>query len=391
MKILVVHNAYQERGGEDSVVANELALLNKNGHQTTLYSVDNSSISSIYDRIKTALNLTYSIKSQRAIEREIARVKPDVVHVHNFFPLVTPSVYDACLDAQVPAIQTLHNYRIACANALLLRNGQICELCMKHSPYQAVRYRCYRNSLIGSAAVAHMIDSHRKKTTWRKATKLIALTKFAKSRFIECGIPEEQLVVKPNFLPNPPSRDSVVSDRPGGALFVGRFSEEKGLATLLEGWKKLKIPLKIIGDGPLREFVESNCRPNIEFLGSLSPSEVRQQMLAASFLIVPSIWYEGFPMVIAEAYAHGLPVVASRIGSLSELVSEETGNLFDAGNADALVDAALRTSESLLKSSELRANVRNVFDREYSEARNIEILNSIYNEAIKGRTCAPSF
>ena len=236
MHVLQVHNTYQQAGGEDVVVSSEQALLKKYRHQVSQYFVSNDLINGAFQKIITAFQTPYSPEAKKRFAREIAALGPDIVHVHNTFPLLTPSIYDACREAGVPVVQTLHNYRNICANALLMRNGRPCEDCIGGSPYQAVLHRCYRGSRMGSLAVARMIDVHSRKGTWNtKVDRFIALTEFAKAKFIEAGFRETQIAVKSNFVELSETHMTDPIPR-NSALFVGRLSEEKGIHTLLRAW-----------------------------------------------------------------------------------------------------------------------------------------------------------
>ncbi|MCZ6862804.1 MAG: glycosyltransferase, partial [Alphaproteobacteria bacterium] len=287
MRILQIHNAYQQAGGEDAVVANEGALLSANGHDVRLWSVDNAAITGPWAKVRTAWQVPYSHAARRRLGRVIADFGPDVAHVHNFFPLLTPSVYDACRDAGVPVVQTLHNYRTVCAGALLLRNGRPCEDCIGGSPYQGALHGCYRGSRLGSLAVAHMIARHRRQGTWRtKVGRFIALTEFAKAKFVEAGFPAEKIAVKPNFVEDRGPQEAETARH--GALFVGRLSPEKGIGTVLTAWRDLDVPLRIGGDGPLMSMAQSTASRNVVPLGNLLPEAVNQEMARAAFLVMPS-------------------------------------------------------------------------------------------------------
>lgn len=253
MRILLVHNEYRGPGGEDVVLANEHCLLIERGHAVHVAKVTNADISGWAAKARAAWYTSYRPQSRFWLAGNIQDFTPDVVHVHNFFPLLTPAIYDACFDAGVAVVQTLHNYRTVCANGLLLREGRPCEDCILGSPYQAVLHRCYRGSRLGSWTVARLIQVHRSRNTWRdKVTRFIALTRFARSKFVEAGLPAEKIVVKPNFVPDPgpPTNDSRQ-----GALFVGRLAPEKGITTLLRAWATVDASLTVVGDGPLRRLV----------------------------------------------------------------------------------------------------------------------------------------
>ena len=387
MKILLVHNYYQKAGGEDVVVDSELDLLLSYGHKAKLFSVSNDDIKGL-KQIKVASQTTYSYPARYRLSKEIFRFEPDVVHVHNFFPLLSPSIYDACMDNKVPVIQTLHNFRLICPGALLMRKGNICEKCVTASAYQSVLYRCYRNSVFGTCAVARMVENHRRKQTWHnKVDRFIVLTDFARKKFVEGGFPENKIVVKPNFCKKPENKKTASEGKRNhqceSALFVGRLSHEKGLNALLNAWQELDIPLRIAGDGPLKNMIKDYCYRHISFLGMLTPDRVSEEMDNASFLIMPSEWYEGFPMVLVEAFSHGLPVVASRLGSMEEIVEDgTTGLLFEAGNVEDLADKAIWMVEHPDECRRMGKNARCIYEEKYAPENNYKMLMKIYQDVL---------
>jgi len=386
MKILFVHNRYQQAGGEDNVVAAEAKLLAGHGHDVELWSVDNKDLpSGISGKIKTALATSYSPASRAIARDKLQRFKPDVVHVHNFFPQISPSIYDACLEEGVPVVQTLHNYRLICPGAMLMRQGNICEQCITGSPYQAVWYGCYRGSKLGSLVVAHMVAQHRKQGTWQhKVNRFIALTEFAKSKFVAAGFPADKIAVKANFLHDPLQAPRTNSDTPSFALFVGRISEEKGINTLLQAWSTLdaQIQLKVAGTGPL--YVVLVGKNNVVALGRQSADEVNHLMQQAAFLVLPSEWYEGFPLVLVEAFAHGLPVLASRLGSMADIIKDgETGVLFTPGDANDLASKVKWLLENPQQLQILGDNARRAYLEKYTAEQNYAELMGIYKEAME--------
>ena len=383
MRILQVHNTYQQPGGEDAVVANEGALLTGKGHEVRLWSVSNDGIEGAWAKLRTAWQVPYSHRARRQLGRVIADFGPDVVHVHNFFPLLTPSIYEACRDAGVAVVQTLHNYRTICAGALLLRDGRPCEDCIGASPYRGALHGCYRGSRLGSLAVARMIARHREQGTWRtKVDRFIALTEFAKAKFVEAGFPADKIAVKPNFAADTGARTSE-GDR-HGALFVGRLSPEKGIGTLLAAWRGLDVPLRIAGDGPLLNMVRDANSPNVAPLGGLPPEAVSREMARAAFLVMPSQWYEGFPMTLAEAFCQGLPVIASRLGAMAEIVEDGvTGLHFAPGDARDLAAKVRWAADHPEEMLEMGANARHAYEEKFSPDINYEILFSIYQAAIR--------
>ena len=385
MKILCVHNRYQQAGGEDNVVVAEAELLAEYGHDVELWCVDNKDLPvGFTGKIKTALATSYSVASWAIIHDKLRYFRPDVVHVHNFFPQISPSIYDACVDEGVPVVQTLHNYRLICPGAMLMRHGKICEQCISGSPYQAALYGCYRGTKLGSLVVAHMVARHRKQGTWQhKVSRFIALTEFAKNKFVEAGFPSNKIAVKANFIHDPLQESPRSKPATSGfALFVGRLSEEKGIKTMIEAWSALddQILLKVAGTGPLKALlIDKN---NIAALGRLSPSEISQLMQEAAFLVLPSVWYEGFPLVLAEAFAHGLPVFASRLGSMTDIITDgENGLLFTPGDSADLAAKARWLLENPQQTQELGKNARSTFLEKYTAERNYKELMAIYEAA----------
>jgi glycosyltransferase involved in cell wall biosynthesis len=374
----VVHNFYRQAGGEDSVVANEMALLRANDHEAQLYSVSNDAIASLVDKARVLLDIGYSCRARERFARTLAEMRPDVVHVHNFFPLLTTSIYDACAEAGVPVVQTLHNFRIMCAGVYLMRDGEICDKCVEGSPYQSIVHRCYRGSVPGTFAVARMIDVNRRRGTWRtKVDRFIVLTPSAKGLFVRAGVPADKIVVKPNFAPDPGA--PVETARKGG-LYVGRLSGEKGVREMIAAWRGIDAPLRVAGDGPLRGELEAAAPSNVTFLGRIDAAAVRKEMLRAQMLIVFSRWLEGFPVVLAEAMAAGLPAIVSDIGSPRDITRHGvTGLHVRSGDASALaaaVNAALQDPASL---SRMGREARKEYDLHYSPAANYRELRGIYD------------
>ena len=394
MKILMLHNRYQHAGGEDAVVQAEIALLEAHGHHVELLEAHNDEITGGLGKARAALSALYSLPGRRRAEEAISRFQPDLVHVHNFFPLLSPSVYDACREDGVPVLQTLHNYRLACPNALFFRDGKVCEDCLGQAvPWSGILRGCYRNSRSQSAGVAAMIAVHRLRDTWRRVNAFIALTEFQKGKFIQAGLPEDRLHVKPNFAFDP-------GPRPGGpplggsplgnyVLYVGRLSDEKGIEPLIRAYveQKLDIPLMILGAGPLREPMERWVRAEgmdgiVTFLGARDRAEVTRLMQGARFLVFPSICYEGFPMAIAEAFASGIPVLASRLGAVPDILMDgQAGWLAEPGEPRSWAEslkAAWQDHEGTIRRGKA---ARAAYEQHYSPDANYRQLMSIYQAA----------
>jgi glycosyltransferase involved in cell wall biosynthesis len=384
MRVLFCHNYYQQPGGEDQVFADEAALLESRGHDVTRFTLHNDSIA---DRrgLAVACDAVWNRRVARALERLVRRRRVEVVHFHNTFPLISPAAYYAVRRAGAAVVQTLHNFRLLCPQATLFREGQHCESCVGRGvAWPSVLHRCYRNSLPASAATAAMLAAHRMLGTWRRAVHVyIALTQFARSKLIAGGLPAGRIVVKPNFILRAPP----VGDGQGGyALFVGRLSPEKGIATLLAAWRLVgqRLPLRIVGDGPLADQVQKAALENsaLRWLGRQPAAEVDRQMAGAALLVLPSQCPEGLPKVILESFARGTPVVASRCGGLPEIVGEgRTGRLFATGEPAALADCVRRLASAPHELAFMRGEARAEFERFYTAERNHELLCAAYARA----------
>lgn len=379
IRVLVVHNRYLQRGGEDSVVDSEVCLLRERGHAVELFERSSKALSA--SPLVMAKDLVWNAAIGRELANALARFRPDVVHVHNTFPLMSPAVYWAAADAHVPVVQTLHNFRMMCLNALFLREGKVCEDCMGQVPWRGVIRACYRGSRGASAALAGMLTIHRGLGTYRnKVARYIALNAFCRGKFIEGGLSAERVVVKPNFVdfasPQPALR--------AGLLFVGRLSAEKGLTTLAHAMAQLPgAQLRVAGDGPESGLLDGVA--GVTCLGSLSNETVRQEMSRAVALVVPSIWYETFGLVVIEAFACGTPVIASRIGALAELVRDgETGLLVEPGNSSDLADkiawALAHPEEMAAMGRKARAQYEAEFSAEVNYGRLMEIYTGVLAE-----------
>ena len=383
MKVLLIHNSYTQYGGEDAVFAAEQALLRSRGVQTKIYLVSNEVISSTIKKLITAFGAIFSFGQYFAVRKMLRNYRPDVVHVHNFFPLISPAVFFACKHESAPVVLTLHNYRIVCPTALLMHKGVATERSLEEGPWWALKFRIYRNSFFGTFVVCLMIDIHKRIGTWRHCVdKFIVLSNFAKSRFSKAGLPSIRLSIKSNFVDFEKSAHRERS----GFLFVGRLSEEKGIATLLKSvqllTQKAENPvISIGGGGPLLSDVLS--LPEVCYLGTLDAAQVNEQMLQSLALLLPSVWYEGFPMVLVEAYANGLPVIGSRIGALAELIDDGvTGLLFEPGNAEDLAAKVLWAQKNPERMVQMGLSARKRYEERYTPQRNFEQLMKIYAEAI---------
>lgn len=379
----MLHNRYLEPGGEDHSTAAEAALLREHGHEVELLEEDNRRVEQL-GNTRTALRTLWSRESYARVHHSLQSGSFDLMHVQNFFPLLSPSVYYAAFRNRVPVIQTLRNYRLMCVNSLFFRGQRVCEECLGRAlPWHGVMHACYHESRAASAVVAAMIGAHKLAGTWRKrVSSYIALSEFARQKFVAGGFAEEQIAVKPNFLhPSPPPGQGAG----GYALYVGRLSPEKGIAPMLEAWKTAQapLPLKIVGEGPLAELVRAAASGGkVEYLGGRPLPEVLRLMGKAEFLVFPSLTYETMGRTVMEAFAVGTPVVVSSHGAAAGMVTPEKNGFHVApGNVSELRGRIEWCTRNLSRIRALRGNARAAFEAGYTGAANLERLLAIYNRA----------
>ena len=390
MKIFVVHNEYQEPGGEDTVFQQEVSLLSRFGHEVLTYQRSNLEIGhpSGLQQLSLLRQLVWAKDTRQDIFGILRREKPAIVHVHNTFTQISPSVYAACAEAGVPVVQTLHNFRLLCPAATFSRNGRVCEDCATHSLWHGVSHGCYRNSRMSTAAVAAMLTVHRRLHTWtERIHHYIALTEFARQKFVSGGLPAEKISVKPNFVYPDPGQASGKGEY---AIFVGRLSGEKGLRTLLDAWSRLNnsVPLQIIGDGIMRtELEEQAARSNLSsvyFCGRMKRDEAQKAIRSARFVVLPSECYENFPMAVAEGFACGLPVICSRLGAMQEIVEDQrTGLHFIPNNSE---DLAEKVAWAWAHPEQIRImgkEAREEYQNKYTAERNYSMLMDIYHRTLE--------
>jgi glycosyltransferase involved in cell wall biosynthesis len=383
LKVLMAHNSYQHPGGEDIVFRDETQLLRQSGHEVIEYLEDNHRIGDL-NKVRLGIETVWSASSYAKLSSVMREFRPHVVHLHNTFPLISPSAYYAARKQGAAIVQTLHNFRLICPNALLFREGMPCEQCVGRSvAWPGIVNACYRNSHSGTAVLAAMLATHRLLGTWtRGVDAYIALSEFAKGKLVAGGVPSSRLFVKPNCLtPDPGARKKLDNF----ALFVGRLSPEKGVKTLLAAWTRVQgRKLKIVGDGPLRDVVEKAADLNIEFLGRQPSEAVLELIGGAAFVILPSECYENFPRVIVEAFARGVPVLGSCVGSVEELIDNgRTGMLFQSGNVQDLANKAewLFTHADTLR--DMSDAARREFETKYTADQNYDQLMKVYYSAIE--------
>jgi glycosyltransferase involved in cell wall biosynthesis len=378
MKVIFAHNAYLHRGGEDAVVEAEVALLRSHGHAVLLYRRDNLEISGL-GRAQLAADTLWSRRTVEEVGELLRVAQPDVVHVHNTFPLISPSLYWAAADAGVPVVQTLHNFRMMCPQGMLLRDGRVCEDCVGRLPLPAIRHACYQAQRPQTAVAAGMLVLHRALGTWQhKVQRYIALNDFCRNKFIQGGLPADQIVVKPNFVDLPPPVEGPRS----GLLFVGRLSPEKGVAPLAAAARQLAPgTVRMAGSG--LEMNQIANIPAVSALGELARPQVDVELRRATALVFPSIWFEPFGLVVIEAFANGTPVIASRIGGIPELVEDGvTGLLVEPGNAAEWAVKMQWALDHPERMAQMGRAARAAYEGRYTAAINYGQLMTIYRDTI---------
>lgn len=383
-RILLVHNHYKISGGEDTVVENERRLLEEHGHEVLLYTRSNQEMETFSGIRKLALPFTsiFSLKTYREVKKMILEKRIDIVHVHNTLSLISPSVYYAAFACKKPVVQTIHNFRLLCPAATFLRKGQVCEDCVDKGLGCAVRYACYRDSKLQSLMSVIILKLHRMLGTYGRLF-YICLTDFNKEKLLLLNhkgkerIKKEQVFVKPNFVRVSPVKSVVKKDQ---YLYIGRLEQLKGIHILLEAWKESpEKPLLICGSGPkedwAHDYVRKNHMDQVTFMGQCPREKVLQLLAESKALVIPSLCYEGQPMVILESYAMGTPVIASDLGNVGSMVQEGiTGLTFACGDAKALAGAVNQMEK------QNAWDTRSVYEERYTAEKNYAMLREIYGK-----------
>jgi glycosyltransferase involved in cell wall biosynthesis len=387
MKVLLVHGAYQQFGGEDSVVRAEKELLERHGDEVLLYSRHNDEIKqfSVAQKASFFPQTVYSQKTTREIADAVRTFKPDVAFVHNVYPLISPSVYHELHSMGVPAVQVLHNFRPFCPNGFFYTQGKVCEDCKGGNYLNAVRKRCYKDSYLLSGLYALTLGANRLAGMVKKIAGFICLTEFFKIKMLEAGVPEDKLFVRPNFVYAPPLSPAL-SDGGNYAIYMGRLSPEKGCWTLVHAFEQIPhVPLKILGTGPLeqelQDYVSQKGIGNVQFLGFKSGEEKWQLLRNSMCLVVPSEWYENFPVTVLEAYMAAKPVIASRMGGLPYIVEDgQSGLLFEAGKVNELIQKIQRLIDDRASAARMGACGRRLSETKYGPDQGYTNLMKIFSQ-----------
>jgi glycosyltransferase involved in cell wall biosynthesis len=388
MRVLLIHDFYQNFGGEDSIALREKGLLEGNGEEVFFYSRDNSEIEGygLPQKLAFLPRTLFSEKTYRTVRETVDSFHPHVAYVHNIFPLISPSVFYALKSKSIPSVQNVQDFRWFCPNGLFFINQRVCEKCRTGAYWNAIRFRCFRDSRVLSTLYATAIATNRAAGVLNKIDAILCTTEFNKAKFVEGGVDESRLHIKPNYVDFEHIEPSY--EQGNYVVFLGRLAPEKGMWTLIRAFEKMpEIPLKIVGSGPmedtLRGYVKEKGLRHISLEGFKEGAAKMELLRNSLFMVFSSEWYEHFPIVILEAFAAGKPVVTSKLGNMQFIVEDGKGGLhFEAGNAG---DLAQKTRMLVSRPSDIRRmgeHVRTLVETAYSPSANYGILKSIFNRVV---------
>ncbi len=379
MRVLQIHSKYKKRGGEETVVEEERAVLENHGHTVIQYIRDNAETDNYgaLGLVKLSLTQRRNKNAVNQVAALLAKEKPDICHVHNVYPLITPAVYEVCQQQGIPVVQTLHNYKMLCTNSLFFRKGDVCELCLNKSLVHSVRYSCYKNSLLATAVQADAIQHHRRKGTWQHMVDAyVCLTEFQKDKMIEGGMPPDKLRIKPNFV----HKANLSYTYEDFFLFVGRLDEPKGLTDLLELINTcVDSRFVLIGDSENPEIFSGF--QHVNYLGPQSRDIVLDHMSRCKAVIFPSRYYEGMPMVILEAFSLQKGVIARNVGAMSSMIKHGVNGLSYA-DANGLIKAVRELEEHDELIGKIGVGAFHDFENIYSVEQGYQNLISLYNSVL---------
>lgn len=386
MNILTLHSFYRSgaASGENRVVEDETRLLSEGGHRVDLFAPGLINPSGLH-LFKAGMDLLWSREAVEEVRRRLHSTSPDIVHCHNLFPALSPAVLRA-LDGQVPAVMTLHNYRLICLPGTFLRNGRVCEDCLNRVPWPGVLHGCYQGSRTASAALATSLLVHRRLDTFAKISMYLAISRFVRDKHVEGGLPRERIIVKPHFAWPAPTRDG-----PGEYfLYLGRLSPEKGVSTLIEAWRRVNARLLVVGDGPQASYLRSIAPSKVEFRSTVPPERAMELLKSARALLAPSLSHEGAGKSVLEAYAAGVPALASRAGGLPEVVQDGvTGLLLPPGDVQSWEEGIHRLLEDA-ESERMGQAGWELWKQHYTPEHGLARLESAYRQVLGSKGLSAS-
>lgn len=380
-RVLIVHNYYQIPGGEDTVVNNEKKMLEENGHDVVMYTRHNDEIKEkgIMGKLLLPFETIYSFKTIRDIKKIVKEKKIDIVHIHNTFPLISPSIYSASKKAGAKVVQTVHNFRLLCPAATFARDNKICEDCVNKGLLNSIRHNCYRNSKLQTIISASMLKFNRIIGSYKKVDAYIALTEFNKEK-LSSLIPKEKIFVKPNFCEKLSIPIVPIEEREY-FMFLGRLDKLKGINLLVEAWKEIKgEELLIVGTGPeeeyLKKYINDNNIKNVKLIGYKKKDEAMKLLSKAKALIFPVQWYEPFGLVLIEALKLGVPIIANDIGSIFEIINNDKLGIIEKINSPIDIKKMVY---KFLRRYNYYNNLDENFKNKYETRNNYKIIKQIYN------------
>lgn len=387
MKILIIHNHYLEKGGEDQAVSLEAKLLEEHGHKVIIYEKSNANIDRLpfFKKLFFALfELNFSKLVYKEIKEIIKTEKPDIAHIHNIFIHITPSVYRALIEEHIPTVQSFHNYKFFCIKGTFFNKGEVCEKCKNKKHFNAVIRKCWKNSFLPSFFMVKLI--YKAGYFLKSIDSYIVTSKFSRDKLIEFGLDKEKIYLKTNFLTIEPQTDNPDYNY---ILFIGRLVDYKGIETLLDAFKiNTTFNLKIIGDGPLKEKIHdfASAYKNIEFLGKVKRDLLLRTIKGASFIVFPSECYENMPFVIMESFAFSKPVIASNLGAIKEFVIDGvSGILFEPGDARDLAAKISYLASHIKERMEMGQNANKIYRERFNKEKNYRDLINIYEKTINSK------
>lgn len=399
MNVLVVYNRYRsgQPSGEDRVVDQERALLADAGHQVSTFERRSDDIAAMSLLRKAAV--PFRVPWNPAVRSELAArlraERPDVVHVHNTFPLLSPSVVAACADVGVPTVATLHNYMMVCPPGTLYRDGHVCIDCTHRLPLPAVRHGCYRGSRLATIPMAANLVVNRRRW-WSGVARFFCISGAQRQILLQAGMPAERLAVKHNFVADPGVRRGGPGEH---VLYLGRLTTEKGIRLLMSAWDMIAarggigVPLVLAGTGPLQEEVSrwAQDRDDVRYLGLQSRAECAKLMACAATVVAPSAWLETFGLVVVEAMAAAVPTVAAAHGAFVELIEDGvTGLLHRPGDAESLTECLRRIVATPEANRSMGEAARRHYEQDFTPSAGLERLVAGYQAVIAGSgSCTP--
>lgn len=387
MNILVVHNYYKIRAGEETVFNNEVKLLKDHGHNVFVYTRDNRELDQMNraQKIMLPFETIFSWKTFSDVIHLIRQNNIDIVHVHNYLSLISPSVYYAAIKEKVPVVQTIHHYRLNCPATTFYRDGRICDKCVSNL-FNSLQHKCYRNSLSSTLGVAMMVELHKHVGTYGKIN-YICLTEFNKKQLLRMNtekrtyIKDDQIYVKPNY--SNFCHDVIpFENRKNQIVYAGRLYEPKGIKYLFEAWKYIdNYELLVFGDGPLKSwcenFITENNLSNIKMKGVIANEQLAEIVAESKAQILATQWFEGFPMVLVESFACGTSVLGSDIGNVNDIIKEGVNGFHFKHNDPRDIANAVNSLHDIVSST------KNCSDELYSPEGNYRMLMDIYKKCLE--------